>query len=207
LFIGTCQSFLSCLSALVYILIRGKKGASFSSLLGLELPQPAKQPNDSATNGTAKPNGTSNGHTNGHGTPAQLAAPLSRNALLLSYLQCSTFITLAAPFGFAALSYITYPTMVLGKSCKLVPVMLMNVLMYRRRFAPHKYLVVAMVTAGITVFMAFGSESPSKSSKHGVSSTGDAPPASAQLVGAAYLLVNLLLDGAVNSTQDEIFAR
>ena len=92
--------------------------------------------------------------------------------------------------------------MVLGKSCKLVPVMLMNFLLYRRRFAPHKYLVVAMVTAGISVFMFFGNEKPSKGSNgtQTQSSYG-------QLIGIAYLLINLILDGAVNSTQDEIFSR
>jgi solute carrier family 35 (UDP-galactose transporter), member B1 len=46
--------------------------------------------------------------------------------------------------------------MVLAKSCKLVPVMLMNVILYRRAFARHKYVVVALVTVGITMFMGFG---------------------------------------------------
>lgn len=92
--------------------------------------------------------------------------------------------------------------MVLGKSCKLVPVMLMNVLLYRRRFAPHKYLVVTMVTLGITMFMGFGKEKPSKSKNNGAELS-----AYTQLIGIAYLLINLAIDGATNSTQDEIFAR
>jgi len=91
--------------------------------------------------------------------------------------------------------------MVLGKSCKLVPVMIMNVLLYRRRFAPHKYLVVFMVTTGITVFMGLSG----KSSKTKAKSTSDNPYAN--LIGVTYLLINLALDGAVNSTQDEIFTR
>ncbi|PIL22600.1 transporter [Ganoderma sinense ZZ0214-1] len=97
--------------------------------------------------------------------------------------------------------------MVLGKSCKLVPVMIMNVLLYRRKFARHKYLVVAMVTLGITMFMGFGNEKPSKgkSSKHG-GANGELS-AYTQLIGISYLLINLLIDGATNSTQDEIFAR
>jgi UDP-galactose transporter B1 len=123
----------------------------------------------------------------------------------MRYLQCAVFITSAAPFGFAALSYISYPTMVLGKSCKLVPVMVMNVILYRRKFAPHKYLVVAMVTAGITAFMAFGNESPNKSKKHG--GAAGHPSLYANLIGTAYLIINLAIDGATNSTQDEIFSR
>jgi UDP-galactose transporter B1 len=120
----------------------------------------------------------------------------------LRYLHCSVFITSAAPLGFAALSYISYPAMVLGKSCKLVPVMIMNVLLYRRHFAAHKYLVVAMVTVGITMFMFFGHEKSSHSAK------GPSPQSTPtrNMIGMAYLLVNLALDGVVNSTQDEVFS-
>lgn len=187
-FMGTCQSALSSLSALLYILAGRKPGQTIYQALGLEA-QSSEKPK--AANGT--PNGAA--HPNGQLPHSNI------RILLLRYLQCSVFITLAAPFGFAALSYISYPMMVLGKSCKLVPVMLMNVLLYRRRFAPHKYLVVAMVTAGITMFTIFGDKG--KPSKTG----GAAKTASDSLVGIAYLLINLAIDGATNSTQDEVFVR
>lgn len=200
LFLGTCQSFLSSLSAFAYIIIRGKSGSSLSSLLGLDLASmlQTNNPPNSETNGSSSTK--VNGHAHSSSSPSHTSASTSK-ALLLRYLQVSAFITLAAPFGFAALSYITYPTMVLGKSCKLVPVMLMNFVMYRRRFAPHKYVVVAMVTAGISVFMGFGNEKPSKASSNGEQGSYS------QLIGVLYLLINLILDGAVNSTQDEVFAR
>ncbi|KAI0766398.1 UDP-galactose transporter [Trametes elegans] len=194
LFLGTCQSFLSCLSALGYILLRRPSGQKLPQTLGL------LDGSNSATNGTATANGSAK--TNGHAHHGHTQDPASRNkSLLLRYFQCAVFITSAAPFGFAALSYITYPAMVLGKSCKLVPVMLMNVVLYRRKFAAHKYLVVAMVTLGITMFMGFGKEKPSKAAKNADLS------AYTQLIGISYLLINLLIDGATNSTQDEIFAR
>ncbi|KAJ7134519.1 UAA transporter [Mycena epipterygia] len=188
LFLGTCQSALSSVSAFVYILLRRKPTDTFMQSLGLEhAPE-------------SEPAPVANGKANGHGKhPAKPSTRFSRSALLLRYLQCAVFITSAAPFGFAALSYISYPAMVLGKSCKLVPVMLMNVLLYRRRFAPHKYLVVLMVTAGITIFMGLGPAKPSKAKA--------ALPPNANLIGITYLLINLALDGATNSTQDEIFAR
>lgn len=94
--------------------------------------------------------------------------------------------------------------MVLGKSCKLVPVMIMNVLLYRRRFAPHKYLVVFMVTTGITIFMGLGDKSSKGKAK---TSEGAGLNPYANAIGVTYLLINLALDGATNSTQDEIFAR
>ncbi|KAI0647985.1 UAA transporter [Trametes meyenii] len=196
LFLGTCQSFLSCLAALGYIILRRKPDHSFPQTLGLV------ESTAHSVNGKADGSINGSGKTNGHAAHAHGHSSGSRNkSLLLRYFQCAVFITSAAPFGFAALSYITYPAMVLGKSCKLVPVMLMNVVLYRRKFAAHKYLVVAMVTLGITMFMGFGKEKPSKASKNADLS------AYTQLVGIAYLLVNLLIDGATNSTQDEIFAR
>ncbi|KAJ7366710.1 UAA transporter [Mycena albidolilacea] len=186
IFIGTCQSALSSVSAFVYILLRRKPTDTFAQSLGLEhAPEPV-----------------ANGKANGHAKhPEKPSVRFSRSNLLLRYLQCAVYITAAAPFGFAALSYISYPAMTLGKSCKLVPVMLMNFLLYRRRFALHKYIVVFMVTLGITIFMGLGD-----SKKHSDKAKA-AVPDNANLIGIAYLLINLALDGAVNSTQDEIFAR
>jgi len=81
----------------------------------------------------------------------------------------------------------------------------MNVLLYRRKFAPHKYLVVVMVTVGITIFMGMG-EDKKKGKAHG-NGNGQALTPYANLIGITYLLINLALDGATNSTQDEIFTR
>jgi len=196
---GTCQSALSSLSALLYILIRRNSNETVPQSLGLEVDRPTS---------TKVPNGTTNGQPKLNGTAYQRhtksrLSTSSHRSLLLRYLQCSVFITSAAPFGFAALSYISYPAMVLGKSCKLVPVMIMNVILYRRRFAPHKYLVVLMVTTGITIFMGMGNE---KSNAKG-STEGKSTSSYANMIGVTYLFINLALDGATNSTQDEIFAR
>ncbi|KAI0720551.1 UDP-galactose transporter [Cerioporus squamosus] len=208
LFLGTCQSFLSAIAALGYISLRRKPGQTLSQTLGLF--DTAKPVSNGVANGTA--NGSAKANGNGHAPTSDAHKhPQTRfdnKSLLLRYFQCAVFITSAAPFGFAALSYITYPAMVLGKSCKLVPVMIMNVLLYRRKFARHKYLVVAMVTLGITMFMGFGKEKPGKAHKSG-SGNGNGGELSAytQLIGITYLLINLAIDGATNSTQDEIFAR
>ncbi|GMK56391.1 hypothetical protein CspeluHIS016_0302310 [Cutaneotrichosporon spelunceum] len=106
-------------------------------------------------------------------------------------LQVSLFQTTAGPIGFHALKHISYPTMVLAKSCKLIPVLLLNVLLYRRRFGAHKYAVVALVSMGISMFMLFG----------GKKKAGGGDSA----FGLLLLLVNLLIDGLTNSTQDQIF--
>ncbi|KAL1736835.1 UAA transporter family-domain-containing protein [Schizophyllum commune] len=207
LIMSTCQSAFSALAALLYISIRRQPGVSFSQAIGLEPPAP--KPSDAQSNGHAKANGhakskgdaKSNG--NASSSPTTIYTTWTR-PLMRRFLQTSVFIVAAAPFGFASLQYISYPAMVLGKSCKLVPVMLMNVLLYRRRFAPYKYLVVGMVTLGISLFMHFGGGS---GKKHGGGSGAGERPPHANLIGLSYLLINLALDGAVNASQDEIFAR
>ncbi|BFZ63826.1 UDP-galactose transporter [Saitoella coloradoensis] len=114
---------------------------------------------------------------------------LTWNYALVAF--CSS---LASPFGYASLKHIDYPTLILGKSCKLLPVMALHLTLYRRRFPLHKYLVVALVTSGVLAFTHF---SPSRSSSKGASSSS--------AYGLGLLAVNLLLDGLTNSTQDHIF--
>jgi len=201
LFLNTAQSAASAISSLVYIWVTRKKGDSWLQMLGLAV-------GPSATQGL-QPNGASKAPIDklkalkGHmptqlqtppPTPPRILTAADRRALIMRYIQCALFITIAAPFGFASLSHISYPTMVLGKSCKLLPVMLMNVLLYRRKFALHKYVVVAMVTAGISMFMGLG---PSK----GKGAAGSS------IWGLSLLIINLAIDGATNSTQDEIFSK
>lgn len=105
-----------------------------------------------------------------------------------NYSGLSFFHCLASPFGYAALKHIDYPTVILGKSCKLIPVMLMNFLMYRKIYPLRKYLVVILITAGVSLFMIL---QPTKGKDAIVSS----------LYGISLLMVNLLIDGATNSTQ------
>lgn len=77
------------------------------------------------------------------------------------------------------------------QSCKLIPILLLNVLLYRRRFGRQKYVVVGLVTLGISLFMLNGKK------KGGGENSA---------YGLLLLLVNLLIDGLTNSTQDQLFA-
>ncbi|KAJ2097278.1 UDP-galactose transporter, partial [Coemansia sp. RSA 922] len=115
------------------------------------------------------------------------------------FFQVALLSSSASPFGYMALRYINYPTMTLAKTCKMVPVVFMNKLLYRRHYPTYKYAVVAMVTAGVSAFMLFKT-----SSKRGGVSTVEVVENS--LYGLLLVLINLTIDGAVNSTQDQVFA-
>ena len=192
LFLNTVQSFFSACSALSFLLVSSyKSNQSWLELVGL-----ASFHDDGfdSTSRNARRKDEKKGH---HLELNRLPPPPSSRTLLKSYAFISLVSSMASPFGFLSLSHISFPTLLLGKSCKLVPVMVMNIVLYRRKFPLYKYLVVAMVTGGIWAFMLF-KESPAGShAKKGVETSS--------MLGLGLLGMNLLLDGVVNSTQDEVF--
>ncbi|KAG0313700.1 UDP-galactose transporter [Dissophora globulifera] len=117
--------------------------------------------------------------------------------LTIKYLQVAFIGVIASPFSYAALKHIDYPTMVLTKSCKLIPVMFMNILLYRRKFPLYKYICVALVTIGVSGFMLWAPVDEHKISKKGA--------VNSSLYGLFLVVINLTLDGVTNSTQDQIF--
>lgn len=119
--------------------------------------------------------------------------------LLGHYFKCAVANTLASPFGYRALQHINYPTMILGKSCKLVPVMLMNFLVYRKKFETYKYFTVFLITLGVSGFMLM---EPHRGSRNQV-----VKEVANNFYGLLLLVINLLIDGATNSWQDQIFQR
>jgi solute carrier family 35 (UDP-galactose transporter), member B1 len=119
-------------------------------------------------------------------------------SMLREYVRMSALACVSSPFGYASLKHISFPIMVLGKSCKLLPVMLMNWVVYRRRFEPRKVLTVAPITLGVAGFLFF---EPQRASAKAAS----ARSILASLWGVSLLLVNLLIDGTVNSLQDRVF--
>jgi UDP-galactose transporter B1 len=113
------------------------------------------------------------------------------------YFQIAFINALASPFGYHALNYINYPTLILAKSCKLVPVMIIGVLMFRKHYQNYKYLSVALITFGVSLFMLTSSHSKISSIEH--------PSLKSHLIGLFLVAINLFLDGLTNASQDEVF--
>ncbi|GAB7351937.1 hypothetical protein MBLNU459_g2474t1 [Dothideomycetes sp. NU459] len=121
-------------------------------------------------------------------------------AIVWPMLLVATTSSLASPFGYAALGHVDYITFILAKSCKLLPVMFLHVTLFRRKYPLYKYVVVALVTAGVAVFTLHhpGGGKKQKSNSGGGSSGNST-------WGLLLLAVNLLFDGLTNSTQDYIY--
>ncbi|KAI5371107.1 putative UAA transporter [Septoria linicola] len=123
--------------------------------------------------------------------------PIIPNKNILWYLLLVALTSaLSSPFGYSSLQYVDYITFILAKSCKLVPVMLLHVTLYGKRYPLQKYAVVALVTTGVALFTLSQSGGKKKKGADGNSA-----------FGLALLGINLLLDGVTNATQDSINAK
>jgi len=88
-----------------------------------------------------------------------------------------------------ALRYVSYPTQVLGKSCKMVPVMAGGILLGGKRYSMIEYAQVVLITIGVCVFNFGG-----KSKKGGA----DSP------FGLALIGLSLFMDMVTGGLQDKV---
>ena len=52
-----------------------------------------------------------------------------------------------------ALMWVNYPTQVIGKSCKPIPIMVLGVLFGKKRYSLAKYFFIVLIVAGVVLFM------------------------------------------------------
>jgi len=86
-----------------------------------------------------------------------------------------------------ALKYVNYPTQALGKSCKMVPVMLFKVLIQGKKYTFFEYMNVFAVAGGITYFKL---------------ASGKSGGADNSAFGIGLLVGSLCLDGVTGALQD-----
>jgi len=105
------------------------------------------------------------------------------------YAACAFTYLGAMAASTSALQYIPYPTQVLGKSCKPIPVMILGVLLAGKRYPHIKYFCVLLIVAGVAMFMY--------KDKPGSQTTGHTLG-----IGEFLLLVSLTCDGLTGACQD-----
>jgi len=114
------------------------------------------------------------------------------NTPVFKYCWISLSSILAMFCSNKALLDVDYPTQVLAKSCKPIPVMLMGLIVFNKKYPLAKYICVFMVTAGISLFMV----------THQVGTTG-----TTSTLGLVLLLASLALDGLTGPFQDDLFKK
>ena len=101
-----------------------------------------------------------------------------------------------------ALSYMSYPAQSLAKSCKLIPVMLARILINKATYEAREYVQVALITGGISIFMAWqaGEAGNGKGGGEGGTFSVMSMGVDGSWFGLALCLAALALDGYTVNT-------
>lgn len=91
-----------------------------------------------------------------------------------------------------ALQFVSYPTQVLGKSAKPIPVMILGILLARKRYPAAKFLFVLMIVIGVALFL-YKDKAPTSNETGSMFGFGE-----------LLLLVSLTLDGLTGATQERM---
>jgi len=122
------------------------------------------------------------------GEPTKNQAPLWR------YLAVSVSNVYATTCQYEALKYVTFPVQMLGKSFKMMPVMIWGIVISQKRYIWKDWLIAAAVTGGVTMFFLTGNVSAEHSNSDRAST-----------YGLLLLLAFLILDGFTSTFQEKIF--
>lgn len=110
------------------------------------------------------------------------------------YVVCSLTYLLAMVSSNMALRWVSYPTQVVGKSAKPIPVMILGVLLGRKSYSWIRYACVTTIVVGVVMFMYKESKTPLGAND---SRTG---------LGELLLVLSLSMDGLVGAVQERMRA-
>jgi adenosine 3'-phospho 5'-phosphosulfate transporter B2 len=119
--------------------------------------------------------------------------PLANKAPLWKYLAISVSNVYASTCQYEALKYVSFPVQMLGKSFKMMPVMVWGMLVGGKLYGMQDWLIAGAVTGGVTEFLMTG---PIES---------QASTAGNSTYGLFFLLIFLCLDGFTSTFQEKLF--
>jgi len=118
--------------------------------------------------------------------------PLANKAPLWKYLAISFSSVYASTCQYEALKYVSFPVQMLGKSFKMMPVMVWGMVVASKRYGMSDWLVAFTVTGGVTEFLLTGPISSSSSE-------------GTEMHGLLLLAGFLFLDGFTSTFQERLF--
>jgi adenosine 3'-phospho 5'-phosphosulfate transporter B3 len=117
-----------------------------------------------------------------------------RSTPLSAYIVLAAFSVGTVGLSNASCDFLTYPTQVLFKSSKILPVMLMGTVILRKRYKLMEYICVLMITAGL-----FFLNSSSKSNHHANGNETDTT------LGFILISAALMCDALIGNVQEKVF--
>ncbi|XP_058058354.1 adenosine 3'-phospho 5'-phosphosulfate transporter 1 [Anopheles bellator] len=113
-------------------------------------------------------------------------------APLYKYSFASFSNIMSAWFQYEALKFVNFPTQVLAKSCKIIPVMIMGKIISRNKYEFYEYLTAVMISVGMIFFLT-GSTDESKTT------------AITTITGVLLLTFYMIFDSFTSNWQGELF--
>lgn len=86
-------------------------------------------------------------------------ATTRHRAPLYKYSYASFSNIMSAWFQYEALKFVNFPTQVLAKSCKIIPVMLMGKIMSKAKYESYEYVTALLISLGMIFFMTGSADS------------------------------------------------
>jgi len=121
--------------------------------------------------------------------------PFSSRRSIWKCSYCAVSNVASSWFQYEALKYVTYPTQVLSKSCKIVPVMIMGFIVAGRRYNKSEISTAALLSAGMSIFL-LAHEAPNQKQK---------VPAENSYIGMAMMLGYMATDSFTSTWQNRLF--
>jgi len=118
---------------------------------------------------------------------------LPQDAPLYQFSFSSVSNILSSVCQYEALKFVSFPTQVLAKSCKMVPVMLMGFVVNQQSYTLMEYGVAIMITAGAAVFKLY--------------ETNDAPVKNTETVGIILIIGYMGCDSFTSNWQSKVFKK
>lgn len=123
----------------------------------------------------------------------QYKKPITRHkAPLYKYSFASFSNIMSAWFQYEALKFVNFPTQVLAKSCKIIPVMLMGKILSKNKYQCYEYFTAVLISLGMVFFM-MGSADTNKS--NGVTT----------ITGIILLAMYMVFDSFTANWQGDLF--
>lgn len=113
--------------------------------------------------------------------------------LLADYTKCSILKVVSSQLSYKSIEHVTYSMLLILKSCKVLPVLIITYLAYGKVFPVRKYVSAIVLTTGVLIFMFTGHNRSS--------STINLVP------GVSLIVMSLISEGMMNSIQENIFRK
>lgn len=118
-----------------------------------------------------------------------------------SYLVIAFSNMMATTCQYEALRYVSFPTQTLGKTAKMIPVMIWGTFLTKKVYKVKDYIVAGAVTVGTTCFLLLGPVGARKIKEGGEVATDT----TSTVIGMLIMVMYLGFDGFTSTWQEKLF--